>query len=532
LRLAIALILAAGFSPGISIPPCTSSPDEEVGQEGFESLPFWEEKFELPSTRSTLRELDRAIGEALAKFLVARSKTKGLIEAPVELAGAEKKAKEELIETLEKARAKARDKGDSEGLMALTEAIGQLSERQLPHSLTFLKNSPDKEATKFNGHSYKVFSSKEDRVPWPVARKRCRQKGGYLACVESREELDFLVGLLGATPSVSWVGGSNSHAGRGDAGWSWVTGEMINPSLWGKGGTHGRDATFLKLGLGDAKAGFRWHYICEWGETLPYGWAFNDPRARKAVVDFMEAMNKAGSTFEDDKEGLEKKLTRNRTVFRKAVEKAVTKARGGLKKSSSEATRADRVDEVNRIAMVVAALGDDLLFPDPPLFPNTNKEGVDALEGAHRFGYSTYKVIEEEIGWHEAVRRCEELGGRLAHVKTPHQQHFLIERVLDDNSAPHLWLGASDEEDEGEWRWLDGSSMLLYECRKVGATTAKVYEPLDYEGYRWFEDDFGGFEHFLLLELLLENFKTHGQWRDQNWLYPPQPTFVCEWIYQ
>jgi hypothetical protein len=529
MRLAISLILTAGFSPGISIPPCTSSPDEKVQQEGFEYLPFWEEKFELPSTKSTLRELDRAIGEAFEKFLVARSKRPGLIDAPVELAGAEKKAEEELGETLEKARANARDKGDTEGLLALTKALDQLDEGNLPHSRTFLKNSPDKEATKFNGHSYKVFSSEEDRVPWPVARKRCRQKGGYLACVESREEFDFLVNLLENSYG-GWVGGSNSHAGRGDAGWSWVTGEPINPSLWGETEPNGEEATFLRpeYGLDDALAGYRWRYICEWGESLPYGWDFNDSGARKAVVDFKKAMNKASSKFEDDKESLEKKLARARTAFRKAVEKAVTRAKGGLKESSSEATRADRVDEIKRIAMVVAALGDDLLFPDPPLFPNTNKDSVDALEGAHRFGYSTYKVIKEKIGWHEAVRRCEELGGRLAHVKIPHQQHFLIERVLDDNSAPHLWLGASDEEDEGEWRWLDGSSMFPHKCKKVGAATVKIHEPLDYEGYQWFEDDYGGFEHFLMLE----NFKTHGQWRDQNWLYPPQPTFVCEWIYQ
>jgi hypothetical protein len=504
-----------------------------VEQGGFEYLPFWEEKFKLPSTKSTLRELDQAIGQALDKFLVARSelvtrsRTKGLIEA---FAGAEKKAKEELIETLEKARESARKKSDSEGLVALTEALDKASDGQFPHSRTFLKNSPDKEATKFNGHSYKVFSSKEDRVPWPVARKRCRQMGGYLACVESMEELDFLLGLLDANSTVAWLGGSNSHAVRGAAGWSWVTGEMINPSLWDEGEPHGREATFLgpEHGLGDAKAGFRWHYICEWGETMPYGWAFNDPRARKAVIDFKKAMNKAGSKFEKDKEDLEKKLARNRTAFRKAVGKAVTKAKGGLKKSSSEATRAEHVDEIKRIAMVIATLDDDLLFPDLPLFPawfpNANKEGVDAREGAHRFGFSTYKVIEEKIGWHEAVRRCEELGGRLAHVKTPHQQHFLMEEVLDDNSG-HLWLGASDEEEEGEWHWLDGSSMLLYERQKFGVATAEVYEPFSYEGYPWFEDNIGGWEHFLGLV----DIKTHRQWRD---ISPPLAYFVCEWIYQ
>jgi hypothetical protein len=158
------------------------------------------------------------------------------------------------------------------------------------------------------------------------------------------------------------------------------------------------------------------------------------------------------------------------------------------------------------------------------LFPNANKESVDAREGAHRFGFSTYKVIEEKIGWHEAVRRCEELGGRLAHVKTPHQQRFLMEEVLDDNSEI-LWLGASDEEEEGEWHWLDGSSMLLYERQEFEVATAEVYEPFDYEGYQWFEDNRGGFEHFLGLG----DFKTHRQWRD---ISSPLAYFVCEWIYQ
>jgi hypothetical protein len=183
------------------------------------------------------------------------------------------------------------------------------------------------------------------------------------------------------------------------------------------------------------------------------------------------------------------------------------------------------VDEIKRIAMVVAALGDDLLFPDPPLFPNTNKEGLDAREGAHRIGFSTYKVIKEKIGWHEAVRRCEELGGRLAHVKTPHQQHFLIGEVLDENSGQYLWLGASDEEEEGEWHWLDGGSMLLCERNKIEAATEQVYEPFDYEGHSWFEDNLGGWEHFLGLV----DFKTHRQWRD---ISSPLNFYVCEWIYQ
>ena len=89
----------------------------------------------------------------------------------------------------------------------------------------------------------------------------------------------------------------------------------------------------------------------------------------------------------------------------------------------------------------------------------------------------------------------------------------------------YLWLGASDEEKEGEWHWLDGGAMLLYERQEVGGATEEVYQPFDYEGHRWFEDNLGGWEHFLGLV----DFKTHRQWRD---ISSPLAYFVCEWIYQ
>ena len=119
--------------------------------------------------------------------------------------------------------------------------------------------------------------------------------------------------------------------------------------------------------------------------------------------------------------------------------------------------------------------------------------------------------------WFAAARSW---GGRLAHVKTPHQQHFLVEQVLTPHAGASFWLGASDEEAEGEWRWLDGSDLELRNREE-----SDPYVPRDYEGYYWLENNYGGLDHLLMLgctekAIRFDDLKEHAAF------------FVCEWIYQ
>ena len=72
---------------------------------------------------------------------------------------------------------------------------------------------------------------------------------------------------------------------------------------------------------------------------------------------------------------------------------------------------------------------------------------------ANAFGGHHYKVYEEDVSWHEARAKCEKMGGYLACVESAEEQQF----IADLADGRYLFLGATDEEEEGEWKWVNGS---------------------------------------------------------------------------
>ncbi len=70
-------------------------------------------------------------------------------------------------------------------------------------------------------------------------------------------------------------------------------------------------------------------------------------------------------------------------------------------------------------------------------------------------GDRSFKIFREDIPWHEAKQRCEAMGGRLAVVKDSETRDFLQQL----KGGQRLWLGATDEHSEGDWRWIDGSAV-------------------------------------------------------------------------
>jgi hypothetical protein len=68
-------------------------------------------------------------------------------------------------------------------------------------------------------------------------------------------------------------------------------------------------------------------------------------------------------------------------------------------------------------------------------------------------------MIEDTATWHVAKKRCEEMGGHLATIETPEEEAFVLS-LMDTIPVP-FWLGATDEESEGDWRWIDGAVVKL-----------------------------------------------------------------------
>jgi hypothetical protein len=61
--------------------------------------------------------------------------------------------------------------------------------------------------------------------------------------------------------------------------------------------------------------------------------------------------------------------------------------------------------------------------------------------------------------WAEARALCQRMGGDLASIRSPEEQ-ACVEAALSGVSAPGVgaWIGLREHEQEGAWRWSDGTS--------------------------------------------------------------------------
>ena len=84
--------------------------------------------------------------------------------------------------------------------------------------------------------------------------------------------------------------------------------------------------------------------------------------------------------------------------------------------------------------------------------PAPAKPPVHVPADAKYYNGKWYRVYIEKGSWRHAVDKCRKLRGQLALVPDKETWEF-----IKSLSTASLWLGATDEKTEGDWRWLDGS---------------------------------------------------------------------------
>ncbi len=265
----------------------------------------------------------------------------------------------------------------------------------------------------WNGHDYAYVNAD---FTWNTAREICLAMGGHLATLTSHEERGYVeTTFLRPNDKPAWIGGSDAAE---EGKWVWVTGEPwhffahINDDF---GAAHAI-TWWRDLGFHDWLGDKRQAYVCEWdwnasADQIALG---SDTRIFQAILDAYYQTQV------------------NRLAHREKLYKAVHAAAGRLEKSGGTEQ--------------VRALYKKFDFEPPP--PQTI-----------RHKKSEYFLFREAKTWHEAEAHCERLGGHLVILDGVGEPEVVFGEALKNSIS--IWLGCSDERQEGVWRWLDGSPVKM-----------------------------------------------------------------------
>uniref|UniRef100_A0A3P9D252 C-type lectin domain-containing protein n=1 Tax=Maylandia zebra TaxID=106582 RepID=A0A3P9D252_9CICH len=69
--------------------------------------------------------------------------------------------------------------------------------------------------------------------------------------------------------------------------------------------------------------------------------------------------------------------------------------------------------------------------------------------GWSEFSCSCYLLSESSGSWHSARKHCTDQGADLVVIDSPEEQK-------------RTWVGLNDIEQEGTWKWVDGTPLTLY----------------------------------------------------------------------
>jgi hypothetical protein len=128
------------------------------------------------------------------------------------------------------------------------------------------------------------------------------------------------------------------------------------------------------------------------------------------------------------------------------------------------------------------------------------KPKAEAASKKTAFGNHYYQRIDQNLSWHDAKEACKNMGGQLV-VITSAKENSFVAKVADGHE---VWIGCSDDVEEGEWRWVDNTPLTFKGWDPGPPEPNGATEGEDYVAFRG------------------------GLWNDAGDYHRP---FICEWSY-
>jgi hypothetical protein len=363
---------------------------------------------------------------------------------------------------------------------------------------------------------YQVFL---EPLTWGQAKRRCEELGGRLATILTEQEHDFVVSLLPAEPRLRqsfWIGLSFDG---GRQRWTWGSGDVARAVRWSNGRSNAPPRPGAVAALAADPEGSRggawseWEsdqkvyestagFVCEWDQPGPshkgpagaanfcgrryayfrdkLTWFMAKSRCETMGGHLATISGKEENDFvasllpqERDREtqywiGLSDESRRRAWAWVTSEEFAYRNWREG------EPNNAGGTEEyVAMTAGPVRALQgtwNDLEGPHRTHDVVVGyicewEDGADASgTGRDRKAppvYTNngrrYALIHDGVTWSQAKAGCEKRGGRLLVLRSKEEWEFIVSKVMPaPTHQAFYWVGATDAEQEGDWRWSGG----------------------------------------------------------------------------
>lgn len=127
-----------------------------------------------------------------------------------------------------------------------------------------------------------------------------------------------------------------------------------------------------------------------------------------------------------------------------------------------------------------------------------NSASKDIFKDAIIFNGHIYKIFREMLSWDEAKAYCESLGGHLATV-TSAEEDAALYSYLARNGGQNCYLGGTDAQTEGVWKWVTGERWNYANWEKTEPNGKNAQNWLGYyytyENGKW--DDISGKRWFM-----------------------------------
>ncbi|XP_073672210.1 C-type mannose receptor 2-like [Paramisgurnus dabryanus] len=266
-----------------------------------------------------------------------------------------------------------------------------------------------------NYQSSLYFISSEKKS-WTESRRYCRERGADLIIINNKEEQDFIKKISGTARY--WIGLTDIEVeGR----WKWVDGMKLTTGFWVTPQPNGKRNENCVV---STSSGW-FDYQC----SNSMKWICKKNKKRDQLLTNNTNLKKERDQLLTNNTNLKKErdwLLTNTTNLKKEREWLLTNNTNLIKQNAK------------------------LSHENIDLWKCFNEK-----DGWKYNRFSYYYISSEPKNWNESRRYCRERGADLIIINNKEEQDF----VKKISITARFWIGLTDIEVEGRWKWVDGSTL-------------------------------------------------------------------------